>query len=98
MDIEIWTKESLEKFKQDLLIAIKELITHEAGSRSIAAKKWYKAAEVRKLLGVSSGKLQHMRIKGLLRSSKIGGVHYYKATDIERMFQQHYSGLHSGWK
>lgn len=82
------TEEELEHFKNGLLQALRELLSEKVTNCQVIPKPWYKAAEVKKLLGISSGKLQLLRIKGQLRSSKIGGVHYYRSEDIDAMFQQ----------
>lgn len=87
MKIEIITKDELEHFKANLLNLIKDIVSGHASIQN-PPKSWYKAAEVKKLLGISAGKLQQLRIKGQLRSSKIGGVHYYRWEDIDALFQQ----------
>jgi hypothetical protein len=51
-------------------------------------KPWLKGSEVRKLLGISAGSLQNLRITGRLKSSKVGGIHYYRYEDIERMISK----------
>ena len=50
-------------------------------------KKWLKSYEVRKLLGISPGTLQNLRVNGTLPFTKIGGVIYYDYTDIQSMLQ-----------
>jgi hypothetical protein len=40
--------------------------------------QWLKSSEVRKLLKISSGTLQNLRINGTLNFYKIGGILYYK--------------------
>jgi hypothetical protein len=83
MAIEVVTMEDLQNFKSQLLQDIQRMLNKPAPSQ----KEWLKAAEVRKLLGISDGKLQHLRITGLLPSSKIGGVHYYSHRDILNMME-----------
>jgi hypothetical protein len=48
-------------------------------------KPWLKNSEVRKLLNISSNTVQRLRISGKLRSSKVGGIHYYRYEDIEKL-------------
>ena len=48
-------------------------------------KPWLKNAEVKRLLGISSNTIQRLRIAGKLRSTKVGGVHYYRYEDIEKL-------------
>ena len=51
-------------------------------------KKWLKSNEVRKILKISSGTLQTLRINGTLQYSKVGGTIYYNYQDIEKMLNQ----------
>ncbi|MBV4359067.1 helix-turn-helix domain-containing protein [Parasegetibacter sp. MAH-26] len=88
MEVDFITKNDLENFRAALLNDIKGLMQN---SQTFSRKEWLKAIEVRKLLGVSNGTLQSMRVKGTLRSSKIGGIHYYRYTDIENLMQQGYA-------
>lgn len=82
MAVEIITREDLQDFRLQLLNDIRQLITPK---QSPPVKPWLKASDVRRLLGISSGKLQTLRISGKLHSSKIGGVHYYKYEDIQQL-------------
>ena len=82
MTVEIITKEELNQFRLQLLEDLKHLLSPV---QSKPAKQWLKASEVRKLLGISTGTLQNLRIQGKLRSSKISGIHYYQFEDIDRL-------------
>ena len=82
MAIEVITKEDLQQFRMQLIDDLKQLLTpHEAKM----VKPWLKNAEVRKLLNISSNTMQRLRIAGKLRSSKVGGIHYYRYEDIEKL-------------
>ena len=83
MNVEIITKEDLKEFKTEMLAEIRQLIKPEKGQ----AKQWLKSAEVRKLLNISPGTLQNLRINGTLRFTKIGGMMYYKLEDINRLLE-----------
>lgn len=82
MAIEVITKEDLQEFRVQLLEDIQRLLSPAEAKR---VKPWLKNLEVRKLLGISSNTLQRLRSAGKLRSSKVGGVHYYRYEDIERL-------------
>lgn len=73
---------SLDKFKTELLHEVKAL-----ANKGPFEKKWMKSDEVRKLLGLSHGKLQTMRNTGVIRFSKIGGTLYYDRNDIVQMLE-----------
>ena len=83
MNLEIITKEDLKQLKTEMLAEIRQLIKPE-GKQS---KQWLKSAEVRKLLNISPGTLQNLRINGTLRFTKIGGMMYYKLEDINRLLE-----------
>ncbi|MFD2967737.1 helix-turn-helix domain-containing protein [Sphingobacterium bambusae] len=51
------------------------------------AKQWLRSAEVRKMLGISPGTLQNLRVNGTLPYRKIGGSMFYARQDIERMMK-----------
>ncbi len=82
MAIEVVTKEDLQQFRMQLLNDIRQLMKP---SESKLIKPWLKNNEVRKLLNISSNTVQRLRIAGKLRSSKVGGVHYYRYEDIEKL-------------
>ena len=79
--IQLLTKEDLEAFKRDLIQEIKALMQPEG----LQAKQWLKSVEVRKLLNISPGTLQNMRINGTLSYTKVGSILYYKYADILKM-------------
>jgi hypothetical protein len=85
MSAKIITPEDLNEFKEDLLKDIKLLITNQSKPQ---AKKWLKSPEVRKLLGISTGTLQNLRINGTLPYTKMGGVIYYDYVVIMKVLDQ----------
>jgi len=86
--MDLITRADLEELRLQLLTDIRELL---ADVPKTNCRPWLKGAEVRKLLGISAGTLQNLRISGQLRSSKIGGIHYYKYDDIKTMMNAHNS-------
>ncbi|WP_310555176.1 helix-turn-helix domain-containing protein [Flavobacterium sp.] len=82
MSATIITTEDLLEFKIDLLQEIKKMIQ---SSELSSIKKWLKSKEVTKLLNISPGTLQNLRINGTLTYTKIGGTIYYDNTDIEKL-------------
>jgi hypothetical protein len=82
MSIEILTKDDLFQFKNELLADIKKILKSEENS---TLKKWLKSKEVIKLLKISPGTLQNLRINGTLTYTKIGGTLYYDNSDIEKL-------------
>ncbi|MNK40326.1 hypothetical protein D3C87_589720 [compost metagenome] len=82
MQIEILTREELQKFKSELIEEIKQTIRTD---EMVTHKQFLRSSEVRKLLKISSGTLQNLRIKGILPYEKIGGIFYYAHADIEQL-------------
>jgi len=83
MATEIITKEDLTEFRHQLLNDIKELIGQPSQQ-----KEWLKSPEVRKLLKISPGTLQNLRINGTLRFTKIGSIIYYSQQDIQTLLEK----------
>jgi len=81
MLIDLITREDLNEFRSLLLNDLKEIIH----SKPQQAKQWLKSKEVRKLLNISPGTLQNLRINGTLTYTKVGGIMYYDNSDIEKL-------------
>ena len=75
------TVDDLETFKNDLFHKIEELLNVP----TLPGKKWLKSLEVRKLLSISPGTLQNLRVNGTLPFTKIGGTVYYDYDDIQKV-------------
>jgi len=84
MPATIVTPEDLEIFKRELLEDIKKLISQR---NTTPDRKWLKSHEVRRLLTLSPGTLQNLRVNGTLPFTKIGGVIYYDYDDIKKMLE-----------
>lgn len=81
--IELITKEDLKAFKSELLEEIKAIIQPGKGQ----SKQWLRSNEVRKLLNISPGTLQNLRINGTLKYTKFGGIMYYKMEDLNKILE-----------
>jgi hypothetical protein len=84
MTYEIITHEDLQKFRLQLLEDLTRIIS---GTVPQSAKEWLRRSEVRKMLGISHGTLQNLRIKNILPHRKIGGLMYYKYQDILKLLE-----------
>lgn len=80
MQIEVITKQDLHDLKQDLLTEIGNILAGKTEQ-----KEWLKSADVMKLLSISSGTLQTLRINKQLPYSKIGGTIYYPQSEVLKM-------------
>lgn len=84
MKVELITKDDLESFKNELF---EEIRRNKFNTRKTeqTQKEWLKSYEVRKLLGISAGTLQNLRLNGTLPYKKIGGLMYYRYDDIRKL-------------
>ena len=79
------TLADLELFKSDLLISIKGLLTDTKSPAT--GKQWLKSYQVKKLLNISTGTLQNLRSNATLPFTRIGGLIYYDADEINKMLE-----------
>ncbi|MFT3738460.1 MAG: helix-turn-helix domain-containing protein [Breznakibacter sp.] len=84
MPAQIVTTDDLRELKIELLEDFKRLLKEHGGQPS---KKWLKSPEVRKLLNISPGTLQNLRVNGTLPYTKMGGALYYDYEDIQKILQ-----------
>ncbi len=77
------TKKDLLHFYNLMVSDIKEMI----GNTEKPAQ-WLRSSEVRKLLKISPGTLQNLRINGTLNYKQIGGIIFYKYDDIQKMLEK----------
>jgi hypothetical protein len=84
MNVDLITRDDLDKFKKELLEEIRryQQYPRKPGQE---ARVWLKSYEVRKLLSISAGTLQNLRINGTLPYNKIGGLMYYRYEDIQKL-------------
>jgi hypothetical protein len=91
MAANIVTLEDLQSFKEELLTEIQKLLTKR---QTTPARKWLKSHEVRRLLTLSPGTLQNLRVNGMLPFTKIGGVIFYDYDDIQKMIEENKRNPH----
>ncbi|MDO8999845.1 MAG: helix-turn-helix domain-containing protein [Bacteroidota bacterium] len=85
MAVDILTKDDLNSFKNELFEELKTLIRAKP---NLQQKEWLKSYEVRKMLGISPGTLQQMRINGTIAFSQVGGLMFYKYDDIVKLMEK----------
>lgn len=83
MAVQIVTTEDLHTFKIELINEIKQILNEKTN----APKKWLKSSEVRKMLNISTGTLQSLRVNGSLPCTKVGGTNYFSLSDIELLMK-----------
>lgn len=86
--IELVTKQDLNDFKIEFLTELKKLLSQSASPQQ---REWIRSSEVRKMLKISAGTLQNLRINRTLNFTKMGKIFYYRFEDINRILEQHLS-------
>jgi len=84
MNIEIVSRDEFNSFKQEVLEALKPVGNNQD-------KKYLRSAQVRKMLNISAGTLQNMRINNILPYSKIGTTIFYSYNDIVKILEDNKS-------
>jgi hypothetical protein len=78
------TLDDLEKFRITLLMDIKKMVEGHLGK---SPNRWLKSCEVRRMLKISPGTLHTLRSNGKIPYTRIGGLIFYDAKEIERVLQ-----------
>jgi hypothetical protein len=81
MSAEIITKEDLVEFESRLLDTIKKMMGHTTDQ----SRKWLRSTQVRKMLNISPNTLTSLRVNGIIKFTRVGGIMYYNSEDINKM-------------
>jgi hypothetical protein len=82
MATEVVTVEDLEKFRLRLLADLAKMM-----QRPERVEPLLRSGEVRKMLNISPGTLQKLRIKGVLPYSRLDGSYRYKVSDVQKAIE-----------
>ncbi len=80
---ELLTPEDLQQFRMQLLAELKDVLQQSKQQ----SKQWLKSSDVKKMLGISHGTLQNLRVTRSLPYTKLGGIMFYKYEDIEKILE-----------
>lgn len=83
MPASIITTDDLLEFKMELLEEIGQLLDNR--NSGVIKKEWLKSVQVMEMLHISAGTLQSFRTNGTLPYTKIGGILFYDAEDIQEI-------------
>ena len=83
------TKDDLRQFGMVLLNDIRHLVENSnGGQEDTLHPEWLKSKVVRRLMDMSAGTLQNLRITGKVRFKKILGSYYYNKSDLLNLFNE----------
>lgn len=84
---DILTKDDLRQFRMLLINDIRKLMEEgKTGEKEDIHPEWLKSRVVRKLLDMSPGSLQNLRVTGKVRFRKVLGSYYYNKEDLKSLF------------
>ena len=85
---EIVTKEDLRQFGLLLLDKIQAVFKDkDSGRKEPLEPEWLKSKAVRKLLDISAGSVQNLRMTQKIRFKKVLGSYYYNKEDLLKLFK-----------
>lgn len=85
----VLTSEDLHDFKIELLDEFKKILNQTPAKEAKQEEtKWLKSHQVQRMLGISPGTLQNLRINGTVPYTKVGGVIFYSLDDINAILQK----------
>ncbi len=98
MALNVLTQDDLENFKMELFQELKTIIVPELrkeisnpkGEKYFEheGKRWLKSYQVMRMLGISTGTLQNLRINRKIPWTKFGGCIYYPFDGIMKQFSE----------
>ena len=86
MPSSIITTDDLREFKMELIEEFKSILSQQQSQ--VTLKRYLKSSEVMDLLQISPGTLQNLRVNGTLPYTKIGGIIYYDAQEIQQIMNE----------
>lgn len=81
------TKEDLWQFAAEIIREVKKMSLPTTSQAASIGDEWLKSKAVRKILDISPGTLQNIRVTGKIRFKKVLGSYYYSKSDIQKLFK-----------
>ena len=82
------TKDDLRQFGMLLINEMRAVMVANSVQEERAEAEWIKTRAVRKLLDISAGTLQNIRVTGKIRCKKVLGSYYYNKADLLELFSE----------
>ena len=82
MALQLITPDDLKNLREEILAEVRAMFQKYSPACN---NKWLKSNEVRKLLKISPGTLQTLRVNGTLKYSKVGGIIYYDRDHVQQL-------------
>lgn len=86
---DIITKDDLRQFGLQLINDFRKIVEKtQTLEKNEIHPEWLKSRVVRKLMDMSAGSLQNLRVTGKVKFKKILGSYYYNKTDLMNLFKE----------
>jgi hypothetical protein len=86
---DIVTKDDLRQFGLLLINDIRKIVEQtETSEKDTIHPEWLKSRVARKLMDMSPGSIQNLRVTGKVRFKKVLGSYYYNKTDLLNLFSE----------
>lgn len=82
------TKDDLRQFGMLLIHEMRAVMAANSVQEERVEAQWIKTRAVRKLLDISAGTLQNIRVKRKIRYKKVLGSYYYNKADLLKLFSE----------
>lgn len=82
------TKDDLRQFGLLLMRDMRLLLESSKNEAEEIHPEWLRSRVVRKLMDMSPGSLQNLRVTGKVRYKKILGSYYYNRLDLQKLFNE----------
>ena len=82
------TKDDLRQFGLLLMRDMRLLLESSKNEAKEIHPEWLRSRVVRKLMDMSPGSLQNLRVTGKVRYKKILGSYYYNRLDLQKLFNE----------
>ena len=83
------TKDDLRQFGLLLINDIRNILEKtNTSEQDTIDPEWLKSRVVRKLMDMSPGSLQNLRVTGKVRFKKVLGSYYYNKSDLRKLFSE----------
>lgn len=84
---DVLTKDDLRQFRMLLVNDIRKIMQEtETDEKDNIQAEWLKSRAVRKLLDMSPGSLQNLRVTKKVRFKRVLGSYYYNHEDLKNLF------------
>lgn len=86
---DVLTKDDLRQFRMLLINDLRKIMEEATTSdKDTIHPEWLKSRAVRKLLDMSPGSLQNLRVTKKVRFKKLLGSYYYNSEDLKNLFSE----------